>query len=69
MGRDESDSRSLPFLETMDIVDDNAGWRRSGRSLANWENIRLLWEDNLAYVDSPVNAIWAFNVVWVLLSD
>lgn len=57
MGREVSDSRSLPFLETMDIVDANAGWRRSGRSLASRENTRLLCEDNLAYVDNAVNPI------------
>ena len=48
MGRDVEPSRSLPFLETMFIVDDNDGGRRSMRSLERREKIRLLCADIFA---------------------
>lgn len=37
------------------------------RSFARRENIKLRWEDILAYVDNAVNAIWVFRCVCILL--
>jgi hypothetical protein len=62
MGSDVEPSRSFPFFETMFIVDDIDGDRRLVRSLERRENIKLRCADIFAYVDSAVNAIWAFLV-------
>jgi len=68
-GRIKSVSRSLPFLEMVGVnVEESGMGRRCARSVARWENTPLRWEESLAYVLRAVNAIWALQVVEILLS-
>jgi hypothetical protein len=56
-GKTPVPSRSFPFLEMGLIEPAREDGSSSRISVARWENIKLLRDDSLAYVDNAVNAI------------